>query len=93
MTGNSGIGKSWFLMYLLFRYSQLGEKRQIVYECRSRERGWLFRDDGTALEFGREWPYAVESALNDPRTIYLYNPRYGDHGPISREGMHTISTP
>jgi hypothetical protein len=74
VTGNPGIGKSWFLMYLLYRF--VLEKRTIVYHHAKKNQGWLFRSDGSVLYFdaNESWPVEVKNALKDARTIYLFDP-------------------
>jgi len=71
ITGNPGIGKSWFLSYCLFNLAQ--EKRTVFFESVARDKAWLFTPDTLVEEFNPlrdEFP--PETA--DPRTIYLFDP-------------------
>jgi hypothetical protein len=77
VTGNSGFGKSWFLLYCLLRLAQ--EKKTVFFKSSRLGKGWLFKPNGTVtLVHLRELePYPPE--LDKPSTYYLFDP-YGAPG-------------
>jgi len=79
VTGNPGIGKSWFAMLCLMQFAKLG--RTVVYEHADESRGWLFCKDGSILCYKtNNRPTEVDNALDDPHTILLFDP-VGKGGP------------
>lgn len=70
ITGNPGIGKSWFLSYCLLRLAN--EKKTVFFESVRRDERWLFKPDGTATQIKGDWPLETE----DPSTVFLFDP-YG----------------
>src|SRR5688572_20816906 len=52
LTGNPGIGKSWFLRYCLFQLARL--EATIFYEYVAGRVAWLFLPDGSVSEYKLE---------------------------------------
>ena len=70
ITGNPGIGKSWFLSYCLLRLAN--EKRTVFFESVRTDERWLFKPDGTVTQIKGDWPLET----GDPSTVFLFDP-YG----------------
>eukprot|EP01125_Pyxidicula_operculata_P022264 TRINITY_DN89_c0_g3_i1.p1 TRINITY_DN89_c0_g3~~TRINITY_DN89_c0_g3_i1.p1 ORF type:complete len:168 (-),score=17.62 TRINITY_DN89_c0_g3_i1:291-794(-) len=67
ITGNPGIGKSWFLSYCLFRLAQEQKKKTTVFfESVSRNEAWLFNPDGTVQFFPKPLDSYPPIIRNDP---------------------------
>ena len=72
VTGNPGIGKSWFLSYLAWRVAQLGD-RTVVFESVSDRAVFVLRPDGIVREEDLQDVQKVPE-LQDARTVYLFDP-------------------
>eukprot|EP00036_Acanthoecidae_sp_10tr_P020486 CAMPEP_0206309780 /NCGR_PEP_ID=MMETSP0106_2-20121207/12575_1 /ASSEMBLY_ACC=CAM_ASM_000206 /TAXON_ID=81532 /ORGANISM="Acanthoeca-like sp., Strain 10tr" /LENGTH=707 /DNA_ID=CAMNT_0053740909 /DNA_START=118 /DNA_END=2242 /DNA_ORIENTATION=- len=73
LTGNPGIGKSWFLSYVLYRVASEMPTRAVVFESVAEEKLWVFGADGSVRQLDWEQRRHVEE-LNDASTIYLFDP-------------------
>eukprot|EP01124_Arcella_intermedia_P014092 TRINITY_DN20481_c0_g1_i1.p1 TRINITY_DN20481_c0_g1~~TRINITY_DN20481_c0_g1_i1.p1 ORF type:complete len:343 (-),score=49.68 TRINITY_DN20481_c0_g1_i1:50-1051(-) len=83
LTGNPGIGKSWFLSYCLLRFAQQGQS--VYYQSAGENLAWLFRPDGLVRLF--EAPATVPAEIRDSpsSTVYLFDPS----GPFPAEPIAT----
>jgi len=73
LMGNPGIGKSWFLSYVLYRVASEMPTRVVVFESVAEEKLWVFGADGSVRQHDwQERRHLVE--LNNPSTIYLFDP-------------------
>ena len=73
LTGNPGIGKSWFLSYVLYRSATEMPTRAVVFESVAKEKVWVFGADGSVRQHDWEKRRHVDE-LSDPSTIYLFDP-------------------
>jgi len=72
ITGNPGIGKSWFINYCLYRFAS--EKKTVFVESVSQNKAWLFRPNLPVLLFDPASSVAFPNELDNPNTIYLFDP-------------------
>lgn len=71
LTGNPGIGKSYFLSYMFWHFAKQG--KTIVFESLANNDMWLFLPDGTVSLHDRS-PQNRPNALNSRSTLYLFDP-------------------
>jgi len=80
ITGNPGIGKSWFLSYCLLEFSK--QKRNIFYESVQSQQWWWFRPpphgDVVEVRIGQ-----LPNEIWHPSSIYLFDP----YGGAPRESL------
>ena len=73
LTGNPGIGKSWFLSYVLYRVANEMPAHAVVFESVAKEKLWVFGVDGSVRQ--HHWEERRDlGELNNPSTIYLFDP-------------------
>jgi hypothetical protein len=71
VTGDPGIGKSWFLSYEL--YNAVAGNRDVVLESVERDLIWHFSRTGRVTEYPAAKLRCI-SAINDAGTLYLFDP-------------------
>jgi hypothetical protein len=71
VTGNPGIGKSFFLIYLLLRFAKL--KKTIILQLAEKKKAFLFKPGQDPIVVLR--PLAELEELEDKSTIFLHNPK------------------
>lgn len=72
VTGNPGIGKSWFLCDCLWRLAQM--KRTVFYEHYGMGMAWLFLSNGHVVQFDLESYFSYPPELQSPDTFYFFDP-------------------
>jgi len=83
VTGNPGIGNSWFLNYLLFKW--ITEKKGKVYfQSQESEKSWLFSSDTLSYQ-----DYPDDLGAED---LYLYDPAGVPAEPIRVQAFTVIAT-
>ena len=72
VTGNPGIGKSWFLCYCLWRLAQM--KSTLFYEHCGMGMAWLLSPNGHVVEYDLQKSWAYPPELQSADTFYLFDP-------------------
>mmetsp|Transcript_1142 Transcript_1142/g.1461 ORF Transcript_1142/g.1461 Transcript_1142/m.1461 type:complete len:538 (+) Transcript_1142:34-1647(+) len=73
VTGNPGIGKSYFLFYCLFRFIKLG--KTVVFESSQQNSYWLYRPNEATLCLEGVSPEDVFlEQLRSRSTVFLFDP-------------------
>lgn len=91
ITGNPGIGKSWFLSYCLLNLAQ--EQKTVFFESVSRNKAWLFNSDGSVNVFAPITSLAFPSTItDDANSIYLFDPAGKDPREPRQVSAFTVVT-
>jgi hypothetical protein len=89
VTGNPGIGKSFFLIYLLIRFVIL--QKVIILQLAEKDRVFLFKpgQDPVVVDI----PLADMAELEDTNTIFLHNPKANEEPVIVKAFTVLASSP
>lgn len=69
-------------------------KRSIVYQHSKLQRGWLFSVDGSVQHFmtDRPWPAEVRMALENPRSVFLFEPAGEGREPLQVSALTIVAS-
>lgn len=81
ITGNPGIGKSWFLNYLLFKWIT-DKKGRVYFQSQEEQMSWLFSEEGVSVVYHPQ--------LLEADDLYLFDPAEKGSGQPVKSNAFTI---